>query len=81
MYIVLDVPTMMKTSTQTRRRQKPIRGYNSTLLLRPGTDIQHIPPGSEIRYANGSWEVHTPIANKKIVENMAKTLDAVAYMC
>ena len=81
MYIVLDIPTMMKTKTQTRNRRKPIKGYNSTLLLRPGTPVDLIPPGSEIRYANGSWEVHTPLHNKKIVEMLAKQLDAVAYMC
>lgn len=81
MYIVLDVPTMMKASTHTRRRQKPIKGYNSTLLLKPGTEINLIPPGSELRYAYGSWEVHMPLSNKKIVEKMAKTLDAIAYMC
>lgn len=81
MYVVLDIPTMMKTKTPTRKRTKPISGYKSTLLLRPGTNLDLIPAGSEIRYTHGSWEVHMPITNKKIVEKLAKVLDAIAYMC
>ena len=80
MYEVLDVKQMMKVSPQTRRRAKPIQGFNSTILLRPGTDLSLIPPNSEIRYANGSWECHTPLTNKKILKKLAKRLDAVAFL-
>jgi hypothetical protein len=80
MYVVLDVQEMMKAKHPVRRRQKPVNNFKSTLLLRPGTRLDLIPPNSEIRYAYGSWEVHMPIANKKIVEKLAKHLDAIAYM-
>lgn len=81
MYVVLDIPKMMRVKSQTRNRKRPISGYNSTLLLRPGTNISLIPPNSEIRYTNGSWEVHMQIHNKKIVEMLAKRLDAIAFIC
>lgn len=80
MYVILDTEEMAKTKHPIRRRQKPIKGYGSTLLVRPGTKLDLIPPGSEIRFAYGSWEIHMPIDNKKIVEKMAKVLDAIAYM-
>lgn len=80
MYNVLDVPAMMKTKHPIRTRIKPINGFESTILLRPGTPLDLIPPGSEIRYAYGSWEIHMPIKNKKIVKKLAKALDAIAYM-
>lgn len=70
----------MKVKSQIRRRTKPISGFNSTILLRPGTDISIIPPNSEIRFSNGSWECHTQLTNKKILKKLAKTLDAIAYM-
>lgn len=72
---------MMKVRPQIRRRTKPLNGFNSTILLRPGTDLTLIPPNSEIRYANGSWECHTMLSNKKILKKLAKTLDAVAFLC
>ena len=81
MYEVLDVKKMMKVSSQTRRRAKPIAGFNSTILLKPGTDLSLIPPDSEIRYANGSWECHTMLSNKKILKKLSKALDAVAFLC
>lgn len=80
MYNVLDVPAMMKAHSATRRRKTPIKGYGSTLLVRPGTNLDLIPPGSEIRYAYGSWEIHIPITNKKIVKKLAKALDAIAFL-
>lgn len=80
MYNVLDVPAMIKTKHPIRNRKKPISGYESTLLVRPGTKLDLIPPGSEIRYAYGQWEIHMPIKNKKIVKKLAKALDAIAYM-
>ena len=80
MYIVMDVEAMMKTKHPIRKRQKPAVGFQSTLLLRPGTDISIIPPGSEIRYAYGSWEVHMPISNTEIIKRLAAHLDAIAWM-
>lgn len=80
MYVVIDVKDMMAVSAQTRRRQQPISGYNSTILLRPGTKLDLIPPGSEIRYANGSWEVHMPLTNKTIIKRLAQQLNAIAWM-
>lgn len=81
MYEVLDVKEMMKARSPIRKRTKPISGFNSTILLRPGTDISIIPPNSEIRYSNGSWECHTQLTNKKILKKLAKTLDAIAFLC
>ena len=49
MYVVLDVEQMMKAKHPIRRRQRPIGKFGSTLLLRPGTPIDLIPAGSEIR--------------------------------
>ena len=80
MYVVLDVNEMMKAKHPIRRRQKPIGKFGSTLLLKPGTPIDLIPAGSEIRFSYGSLEVHMPIKNKKIVKRLAKALDAIAYM-
>ena len=80
MYNVLDVPAMMKAKHPIRNRKKPIGNYGSTLLVRPGTKLDLIPPGSEIRYAYGSWEIHMPITNKNIVKKLAKALDAIAYI-
>lgn len=81
MYEVIDVKQMMQVASPTRRRTKPINGFNSTILLRPGTDISIIPPDSEIRYTHGSWECHTQISNKKILKKLAKELDAIAFLC
>jgi hypothetical protein len=80
MYVVLDVKDMMATSPHTRKRQQPVKPYNSTLLLRPGTKLDLIPPGSEIRYAYGSWEVHMPLANRTMVKRLAQELNAIAWM-
>lgn len=80
MYVVLDVEQMMKAKHPIRRRQRPIGKFGSTLLLRPGTKLDLIPAGSEIRYSYGSWEVHMPITNKNIVKKLAKALDAIAYI-
>lgn len=83
MYIVLDIPKMMKVKGHSRTRRKPITGFNSTILLKPGSRIDLIPPGSELRYSDSAkcWEVHTPLSNKKIVEKIAKELDAIAFLC
>lgn len=80
MYVVLDVKKMMNSSPHTRRRTQPLAGYNSTLLLRPGTKIDLIPPGSELRYTHGNWEVHMPISNAEIVKRLAKELDAIGWL-
>lgn len=80
MYNVLDVPAMMKTNPPIRRRNKPIKGHGSTLLLRSGTPLDLIPEGSEIRFAYGSWEIHMPLTNKRIVKRLAKQLNAIAWL-
>jgi hypothetical protein len=80
MYNVLDIPEMIKAKHATRNRKKPIIGFHSTILLRPGTELDLIPPGSELRFAYGQWEAHLPIKNKEIVKKLAKALDAIAYM-
>ena len=80
MYNVLDVPVMMKANFTARRRIRPIKGYHSTLLLKGGTPLDLIPPGSEIKRVGDLWEVHMPIKNKNIVKKLAKALDAVAFL-
>ena len=80
MYVVLDIPYMVRAVNTSKRRTTPLRGYNSTLLLKPGTDISILPPGCEIKRVGDLWECHTPIANKKIVKKLAKRLDAVAFL-
>ena len=81
MYIVLDIPTMMKKpSTHVRKRQKPLAGYDSTILVRGGTKLDLVPPDSEIRFVGGVWEIHMKIKNKKIVEKLALALDAIAFL-
>lgn len=82
MYIVLDIPTMTKIKNpHTRRRTKPLTGYHSTILLRQGSKLDLIPPGSLIvRNTDGEWEAHTTIANKEIVKKLAEMLDAIAYI-
>ena len=80
MYNVLDVPEMMKANGSIRRRNKPHRGHGSTLLLKSGTSLDLIPEGSEIRFAYGSWEIHMPLRNKRMVKRLAKQLDAIAWL-
>lgn len=80
MYNVLDVPAMMKTNPPIRRRNKPIKSFGSTLLLRSGTSLDLIPAGSEIRFSYGSWEIHMPLTNKRIVKRLAKQLNAIAWL-
>ena len=81
MYNVLDIPTMMKKPTpHVRKRQKPLAGYHSTILVRGGTNLDLVPPGSEIRRVGDVWEIHMKIKNKEIVKKLAKALDAIAFL-
>lgn len=82
MYEVLDVKTMMKKATlHARRRVRPAAGYKSVMMLKGGTKLDLVPPGSEIRRVGDVWEVHMPIQNKEIVKKLAKVLDAIAFIC
>lgn len=82
MYEVLDVKTMMKKATlHARRRVRPQAGYQSVIMLRGGTKLDLVPPGSEIRRVGDVWEVHMKISNKEIVKKLAKVLDAIAFIC
>ena len=81
MYEVLDIPKMVRIAGHIRQRKKPIAGFKSTLLLRPGTDLGYIPPNSELRLVSGYWECHTQLSNKKILKKLAESLDAVAFLC
>lgn len=81
MYEVIDVSAFPKVNPQIRRRQKPVRPYSSTILLKPGTNVELIPPDSEIKYVSGYWEVHMPLTNKLIIKKLAKELDAIAFLC
>ena len=79
MYKVLDIPVMMKTTPHIRKRQKPLAGFNSVILLRGGEDISVVPPDSEIRRVSEVWEVHMKISNPEIVKRLAQHLNAIAY--
>lgn len=82
MYNVLDIPKMTKIKNHhTRRRSKPLAGYHSTILLKSGSNLDLIPPGSLlVRNQDGEWEAHLPIKNKEIVKKLAKALDAIAFL-
>lgn len=82
MYVVLDIPTMTKIKNPTtRRRTKPLAGYHSTILLRQGSKLDLIPPGSLIvRNQDNIWEAHLPLKNKEIVKKLAEALDAIAFI-
>lgn len=83
MYEVLDVKVMVRDirTQQVRKRTKPLRGYESVLLCKPGTSMKWIPPNSLIKKTpEGYWEVYTLIKNKKTLKMLAKVLDAVAYL-
>lgn len=82
MYVVLDIPKMTKIKNlHTRRRTKPLAGYHSTILLKQGSKLDLIPPGSLIvRNQDNIWEAHLPLKNKEIVKKLAEALDAVAFL-
>lgn len=82
MYNVLDIPKMTKIKNHhTRRRSRPLSGYHSTILLKSGSNLDLIPPGSLlVRNTDGEWEAHLPIKNKEIVKKLAKALDAIAFL-
>ena len=82
MYNVLDVPKMTKVKNHhTRRRNFPLAGYNSTILLKKGSKIDLLPPDSLlVRNQDGEWEAHTPISNKEIVKRIAESMDAIAWL-
>lgn len=80
MYELLIDPEEVKPKSILRRK-RPIVGYESTILLKPGSSVALLPPGTEIRRIhNGMWEAHLPIKNKKIVKNIAIRLDAVGFL-
>lgn len=81
MYEVVDVKAFPKVKPQVRRRNRPVKPFGSTILLKPGSSLRLIPPGSEIRYVSGHWEVHMHITNKEIVKKLAYALDAIAFIC
>jgi hypothetical protein len=85
LFKVLDAEEMAlarKKSHMTRSRKTPIKGYNSTLILKPSSNIMLIPENSQLKYAGGSyWEAHTPEKDEKNVKKLALALDAIAYMC
>lgn len=82
MYNVLDIPKMTKVKNpHTRKRTKPLNGYHSTILLKAGSKLDLLPPGSlVVRNQDGEWEAHLPIKNKEIVKKLAKALDAIAFL-
>lgn len=80
MYTVLDIPKMMKIPQHTRNRRRPINGFTSTILVRGGKKIDIVPPNSEIRRVGDLWEIHMPLTNKRIVEQIAKDLEAIAWL-
>ena len=80
MYNVLDVRAFPQVNVAVRRRNRPVKPFGSTILLRPKADINLIPPNSEIKCVRGHWEVHTPLTNKRIVKRLAKELNAIAWL-
>lgn len=82
MYEILDETAMSKVkSKQIRQRQKPNRDYGGVILLRFGTKLDLLPEDSTVkRNADGYWEAHITIKDKEIIKNLAKTLDAIAYI-
>jgi hypothetical protein len=84
MYVVKDIKSFPKATPQVRKRTQPLNGYNSTLLLNPGTNIELIPANAIIVKNLGSkegvWEAHLTISNPEIVKRLAVELDAIAWM-
>lgn len=81
MYIVLDPSKMMRVKAMhTRRRTTPLKGYDGTILLSPGTKIELIPSDSFIsRTSDGFWEAHVKLDDESR-KNLATSIDAIAFL-
>lgn len=85
MYQILDARRMMRVRAfQTRRRKKSPKGFNSSILLAPGTNVKmldQIPDGSMLqRTIEGFWEAHVNVDSKENLKKIAKAVDAIAYL-
>ena len=89
-YVVLD-PEKFRYADKLRLRQRTKSGCNAIILVDCNTNLSLIPVDTQLTTPLvprvNFWEIHLKNDGKygqygeKDVEKLAKTLDAVAYMC
>ena len=89
-YVVLD-PEKFRYADKLRQRQRTKSGCNAIILVDCNTNLSLIPVDTQLTTPLvprvNFWEIHLKNNGKygqygkKDVEKLAKTLDAVAYMC
>lgn len=81
MYEVLDADSYRNIKIPSiKLRKRPLNGFFGSFVLKPGTNLRFIPADTKIYYRDGVWEAHTKEKNKKIRENIAKKVDAIAFL-
>ena len=89
-YVVLD-PAKFRYADKLRQRQRTKSGCNAIILVDCNTKLSLIPVDTHLTTPLvprvNFWEIHFKKNGKygeygeKDIEKLAKTLDAVAYMC
>lgn len=80
MYKVLDITRFRNIKVEhVRRRHKMPKTNKHMILVSPGADISGVPGNSTIKRSGNVYEIFIDDEQKNI-ENIAKTLDAIAYI-
>lgn len=80
MYNVLDIKRFRSIKVEhVRRRNKIPRTNKHMILVSPGTDIANVPVNSTIKLSGNVYEIFIDDEQENI-KNIAKTLDAIAYV-
>ena len=79
-YTVLDPARMMRITGRAKTRKSPLKHTAGVILITSSTDIYKIPANCTLQKREDVWELHLPKDYNKSLKQLAKQLDAIAFM-